>query len=240
MISHQHKCIFVHVPKCGGQSIEHMFLGDLGLTWETRGPLLLRPNEYSGLGPPRLAHLTALEYVKYHYVSRELFEQYYKFSVVRNPFDRVKSLYRYLGYSDAVTFNQFVCRHLVDIVENKTEQYWFVRPQAEFIYDEEDRLLVDGVFKLERLDQDVTALFARVFLRDQTIPHVNKSSDSLPSTRFTNRIRLLRRGVYSWRMRVRSETVYTCKEVAVVSKLFSRDFALLGYSPSQPAPLKRP
>ncbi len=33
MISHQHKCILVHVPKTAGQSIEHVFLDLHGLTW---------------------------------------------------------------------------------------------------------------------------------------------------------------------------------------------------------------
>jgi hypothetical protein len=44
VICHPYRCVFVHVPKSAGISIEHVFLGLLGLTWETRGPLLLRHN----------------------------------------------------------------------------------------------------------------------------------------------------------------------------------------------------
>ena len=36
MISDKYKCIFVHIPKVAGQSIEHVFLDLHGLTWETR------------------------------------------------------------------------------------------------------------------------------------------------------------------------------------------------------------
>ena len=66
MISHHQKCVFVHIPKNAGQSIEHVFINLLELTWETRAPLLLRRNEHPELGPLRLAHLKAEEYVKYN------------------------------------------------------------------------------------------------------------------------------------------------------------------------------
>jgi hypothetical protein len=32
MISHPHRTLFVHIPKCGGQSVEHAFLNALSLT----------------------------------------------------------------------------------------------------------------------------------------------------------------------------------------------------------------
>ena len=63
MISHRHRCVFVHIPKVAGQSIEHVFLGWNGLNWKGRAPLLLRPNEDPRKGPPRLAHLRAQDYV---------------------------------------------------------------------------------------------------------------------------------------------------------------------------------
>jgi hypothetical protein len=58
MISHKRKCVFVHIPKCAGQSIESVFVNDAGLTWEDRAPLLLRPNANNRVGLPFLAHLT--------------------------------------------------------------------------------------------------------------------------------------------------------------------------------------
>lgn len=62
MISHEHKTVFIHVPKVAGQSVELAFLRQLGMTWEERAPLVLRHNPDPAKGPERLAHLLAREY----------------------------------------------------------------------------------------------------------------------------------------------------------------------------------
>lgn len=70
MICHPYRCVFVHVPKTAGMSIEHVFLGLQGLTWEKRSALLLRHNDDPAKGPPRLSHLKASEYVSREFVAR--------------------------------------------------------------------------------------------------------------------------------------------------------------------------
>ena len=104
LISHSHKTVFVHVPKCGGQSIETAFLADLGLDWETRAPLLLRLNDNLRLGPPRLAHLIARDYARYHYLSDELFRSYYSFAILRDPVARTVSLYNFGSFEKRVGY----------------------------------------------------------------------------------------------------------------------------------------
>lgn len=66
MISHKHRFIFVYIPKVAGLSIELYFLNNLGLDWKNRRPLLLMHNTEPEIGPQKLAHLLALDYVKYH------------------------------------------------------------------------------------------------------------------------------------------------------------------------------
>jgi hypothetical protein len=212
MISHNHKCIFVHIPKTGGQSIELVFLKDLGLNWKARLPLLMGPNPNRKIGPPRLAHLKASEYVRYRYLSQELYEQYFKFAFVRNPWDRVTSLFRYLGYSKKVSFNIFVTKVLVPRLWKS--QYWFVGPQYEYIYDDKGNLNVDYVGRLEHLESHFRHVEQRLGL-SMGVSHANKSSGKTTSS--TNHPKVF-------------QEYYDAEMQEIVADLYRKDIELFGYA----------
>src|SRR5690606_550579 len=107
MICHRYRVLFVHIPKTGGQSIEQLFLDAMALTWLTRGPLLLTTNLDPAAGPPFLAHLFAREYLDKGYLAPIDFSDYLKFSVVRNPWDRAVSEYKY-RYAGEMGFREFI------------------------------------------------------------------------------------------------------------------------------------
>lgn len=69
MISHQYKCIFIHIPKTGGTSIENVLRQNKSIGSDHR--LLYEYSNYSG------------------------FDSYFKFTVVRNTYDRIWSIYSY-------------------------------------------------------------------------------------------------------------------------------------------------
>ncbi|WP_297823019.1 sulfotransferase family 2 domain-containing protein [uncultured Paraglaciecola sp.] len=175
MISHHQKCVFVHIPKNAGQSIEHVFINLLELTWETRAPLLLRRNEHPELGPLRLAHLKAEEYVKYKYMTQEQYEEYFKFAIVRNPWDRLVSFYKYLGYKNQMDFKTFVTEEFKNKVFK--ERYWFVGPQYEYVVDKNGKMIVDFIGKFESLQEDFDRACPLMALPATNVPHVNKSSE---------------------------------------------------------------
>ncbi len=79
MISHEFKCIFIHIPKTAGSSIEVFF------------------EEY-----PRTQHVLATECLK-EYGGKD-WNRYYKFAFVRNPWDRVLSWYLWLE-RDAILYD---------------------------------------------------------------------------------------------------------------------------------------
>lgn len=171
MISYYHKTLFVHIPKTAGQSIETMFLNDLGLNWDQRQALLLRKKLSGEKGPIRLAHLKAIEYVRYKYVSPEDFDDFFKFSFVRNPFSRVYSFYKFLGYSQVCDFKIFVSNILTAKVLKKD---FFFAPQTEYLFNDRKELVVDFVGRFENISEDI--LFVKNASNvKSSLPRLNKS-----------------------------------------------------------------
>ncbi len=69
MISHRHRCLSVHIPKAAGNSINRAF----GVSWENHKDLARYRAE----------------------LPTEVFAGYFKFAVVRNPWERLLSDYNY-------------------------------------------------------------------------------------------------------------------------------------------------
>lgn len=177
MISRKHACIFVHVPKTGGQSIEYMFLKEHGLSWTERAPLLLGHNTDRSKGPLKLAHLTAEEYVSRGHVTQSDFDCYYKFAFVRDPWERAVSFYKYLPV--ASSFADFVRETLAE--GQLTRRKWFIRPQVDFVYGRDGELLVDHVARFEDFATEVEALRRRFGIA-APLEHRNKSAFDLGAT----------------------------------------------------------
>jgi hypothetical protein len=75
MISHEHKCIFVHIPRTAGTSIEVWLTGR---DWHQ--------------SEPEAKHLLASQAKELY---REYWDDYFKFSFVRHPITRVLSCLKY-------------------------------------------------------------------------------------------------------------------------------------------------
>lgn len=69
MINHAYRCIYVHIPKTAGNSVNRVF----GTDWSDHADL----RRYAAQLPP------------------EVFARYHKFAIVRNPWDRLFSDYNY-------------------------------------------------------------------------------------------------------------------------------------------------
>lgn len=178
MICKDYNCIFVHIPKTAGQSIENFFLNLVGLTWETRESLTLRYNEDPSLGPERLSHLTAAEYVSCGHISKEDFLSLFKFSFVRNPWARLVSEYLYRKYNMQFSFKEFVMGGFPE--PSLSNDYRHIMPQSDFLYDQEDSLLVDFVGKFERLQSDFDLVCQKIGIENSTLPHVNSTKATKP------------------------------------------------------------
>ena len=220
MICHKSKCIFVHIPKTGGQSIEYVFLDLHALSWDERAGLLLRKNDDPTVGPPRLAHLTATEYTEFGHISQIDFEKYFKFSVVRNPWDRLVSEYRFRKIGPPSGFKAWL---LDDFPQpGWTDEYRHVTPQSDFLFDGSGECVVDFIGRFEQFKDDVCKALDLAGLRDYNLRHINSSSRGLRrlATAF---------GLKSGRGRESLLHYYDDESIEWVDKKYSEDIRRFNY-----------
>ncbi len=228
MLSLDYKCIFIHIPKVAGQSIERVFLELHGLSWENRAPLLLRPNNDLALGPPRLAHLKASEYVKCGHVTQETFDAFFKFAFVRNPWSRLVSIYRYLGLVEDMPFKQFLIEEFAG--DNAWEHRLFKVPQYDYLFDENNRKLVDFIGRFEDLQADFDKVCMSIGLSPQTLPHVNETGKDRSTL---NSLKQIIKRVSPLHKKYDEHDHYTKyyddESIEVVARIHTKDLEAFGY-----------
>jgi len=140
MIDHERKCFFLHIGRTGGTSIDYAFCGGVATHkhW--------RPNEVIDL------------------IGIEKWKEYFKFSFVRNPWDRMVSMYFYRRDVRQVTptdmsFKGFV-RWIHFDCDPHTQMRWFQGRLEE----------MDFVGRFENLKEDFQIVCERVGLEVE-LPH---------------------------------------------------------------------
>jgi hypothetical protein len=237
VISHLHSALFVHVPKCGGQSVEQFFLRAQGLDWGRRAELCLRRNEDPTRGPPRLAHMTAEEYVRLGYLEQDKFERYFKFSFVRNPWARLVSEYRYRSrYAHQFSFKTFVFRKMPRPSWN--DRYRHVMPQVRYLTDAHGELLVDFVGRFENLQADFGHVCRVLGFGECDLPRVNVSqahAGGLFSRRTLYRLAGALRGHLGSPERKDYRAYYDEETREKVAEIYREDIRMFGYAFDPPA-----
>jgi hypothetical protein len=154
MISHTHRFIFVHTKKTAGLSIETA-LADLCEGVDSRN-----------------RHLTAAEIRDA--AGTGVFDRYFKFSVVRNSWDRLVSLYHQKVQNSrmvdaGVSFRAWLLEHHV--------QRGSFRDRITQVDNLSDngRLLIDFAARFERLHDDWRRLCERIGVV-RTLPHVRRTA----------------------------------------------------------------
>lgn len=190
----QHRCIFVHIPKCAGISVSRSLFGNVSGAHHTlkKFQIMFGPREFS---------------------------EYFKFSFVRNPWDRLVSAFHFLkkggltvcdkkwsdkNLSPYPDFDAFVRRGLQ---EKKIRAFPHFRPQCDYICLAKNRPGVDFIGYFENLDEDFSYICQQL--------KVNPTLQSL--NRNDSRKRDFRE-------------YYTAETREIVSRVYADDIQVLGYS----------
>jgi len=212
MISHRHKCIFVHITKAGGTSIEKL----LWRRYEKKEANLWMgfvdeySNKYQTGG---LQHLRATQIQQE--VEKEHFQTYFKFTIVRNPYTRAASQYKYMqvrpdlmkfiGMKPDCSFTDYL-----ELTQNKEHVQWM--PQYKFVCDDNEAVLVDYVGKLEEFDESLMHILKSIKYRTHLFgfktvksPHKNKSAGKSDKSQFTE------------------------DSFQLIREIYAKDFTLFGY-----------
>lgn len=232
MLCHEYKCIYIHIPKSAGQSIHRVFVRRLGYLRNKNAPLLLNLNNDPKLGPPALGHLKASEYVRCGHITKELFDTYFKFSFVRNPWARIVSEYRYRGHARKYDFKTYIFKKLPE--PSWTDRYYHIIPQYDFLFDEKGNLLVDYVGRFENLQKDFDEACRRIGIPTEIIPHRNSSCPGLRIPKSPYGLLRMLKDFVSIKQRKNTFSRYTeyydAETKEFVAELYKKDIETFGYN----------
>jgi hypothetical protein len=186
------KAIFIHIPKCAGISINKALFGNL-----------------AG-GHTRLDEYLVI------FGAKEI-EDYFKFTFVRNPWDRVVSAFHFLKSGGTNEYDlRFSQRELTKfsnfsefVVEwLNPESIWtrhHFKPQNFYIIDKYKKINLDYIAFFENIDKDFVHIANRLNV-SEGLQKVNTSD------------------------RVDFRSYYTDQAAEVVAKIYRQDIELLGYN----------
>ena len=199
---------FIDIPRTGSTTIKTQLSNVLGNEFGKRH---VRENKLKNKKFMN-DHMPAIEVRRL--IGTENWKSLYTFSIVRNPWKRFFSLYKYRKvYGDIpkdLSFDHYL--HLLE--RNNTRHLaspynynFYYMPMCDFIMDSSNQILVDEVFKFEQMDK-----VSEMMLQKFNIDLSNQKSYEVTGTQSEYK------------------TAYTKKGIDIISKIYADDIQYFNYS----------
>ena len=165
IISHKHKFIFFHIPKCAGSSIFYSLCKNLKYHDSESRAIVNDDIAILATNNSKASNSVISQHISFRNLNSCLninLDDYYKFCFVRNPWDRVVSYYTYQKIK--IPFDEYV--------KNSRDC------QFNWIQTREKEIGVDFVGKTENLQEDFDQICESIGIDKFKTPHRNKSQRS--------------------------------------------------------------
>lgn len=155
MISNKYQCIFIHIPRTGGTSIENVLRDRLiPVAWGSSHEKIKKYKNFAQ------------------------FNNYFKFAIVRNPFDRLVSIFTYQskggnGGAKDIARSKKIGTDFKKFCFDFMPNSGFNSQQFDYL-NIHDKVAVDFVGRFEKLNDDFKKIANRLRLK-YPLPHVRKS-----------------------------------------------------------------
>lgn len=179
MISHKHKVIFIHIPKCAGSSVETAFginVNDNQLNeenlfgWDNKNKIYLQ-------------HATPQQLIDLKILSPKIWDEYYKFVIVRNSWD--KSMSDFFWFKETKNFKG----SFFDYVNGQNDFQRFMKKgdkmyRGDHLTPQKDYMFLNS----KPINYDKIIYFDKIKL-DQSLSEISEEL-SLPNSFFQKKVQI--------------------------------------------------
>ena len=211
MISHEHKCIFIHIPKTAGTSVNEFF--HPGIKFKVSQPDYKRLFGWCPKRKLHMQHATSKQLLETALVTEAQWNTYFKFTFVRNPWDRSYSDYLWIQKYASIkgSFNDYLNRtNEFASILNDNSNYDYLGDhllnQTDF-FDFEGKYKPNFIGRFENFETDIALVLKQLEIEEKFGLHKNKS---------------IRHSHYS--------NFYTKSRMEKVRHIYEKDITLLKYS----------
>ena len=164
IISHKHKFAYIAIPKTGTTSMHRAFSNLDDDTLFIDGCNI--PHKVGANKFMRWKHINAITLER----QIENFDEYFKFTFVRNPYDRFVSWVYYYGKKKINNLHKYSFKELI----SKCPKFvWDT--QLSFVLSKDNKNLMNFVGKFENFQEDLNTICDKIKIPRQKLPHKNKS-----------------------------------------------------------------
>ena len=203
--------VFVWIPKTAGTSLSAALereVGMINLGWSLR-----HVKAFRNRGAVTFSHIDYQCLLRQGLVSKSFDQSAFKFTVVRDPYDRALSLYYYLKRTRRISGE--LVEFLAEVQKNRPPigiyNYLGIsqaNPQVDWITDDNGEFFVDKIYRFENMEQLRDDFRQMLQLPDLDIGHVNRTERDLSM----------------------NEALLAHSEIVpLIEEIYARDFDMLNY-----------